>query len=237
MLRALLRKDARLLRVYLRISIATTLLLYPMSFALVCWFTGYYLDEARQTLAARTLVTLSGASNSGLVLTYLFAAILAGSTFALERSDRSSEFLACLPPTRWQNLTSKITVILTAIGSMIFLHNFASWIANQLVPYARSLAPALEGSLTTNFVMSSGIVCVTGIALAGSSLMKSNGGPSMLGLFSPLLSLAIVSVLGSLLEIPSEGNAFAMRYALTCLALGCASFLCGCFWYLNRSEP
>lgn len=235
MFRALLRKDVRLLRVYLRISFATTLLLYPLGFGIVCWFTGYYLDEASQTLAARSLVALAGASNMGLVLTYLFAAIIAGSTFALERSDRSSEFLACLPPSRWQNLSSKIVILFVVIGGMILLHNFAAWCAWQLVPYARSLD--FKFSLIANLVMTSGILCIAGFAFAGSSLMNSNGGPALLGLFSPLLSLAVVIGLGQLLDIPSEGNAFAMRYAMTCLALGCTTFLCGCFWYLNRSEP
>lgn len=235
MFRALLRKDARLLRVYLRISIATTLLLYPAGFGIVCWFTGYYLDEARQTLAARSLVTLAGASNTGLILTYLFAAIIAGSTFALERSDRSSEFLACLPPTRWQNLWSKIVILFAAIGGMILLHNLAAWCGWQLLPYARSIE--FQFSFIANLSITSGILCIAGFSFAGSSLMKSNGGPALLGLFSPLLSLAIVSSLGRLLDIPSEGNAFAMRYAMTCLALGCTTFLCGCFWYLNRSEP
>lgn len=235
MFRALLRKDARLLRVYLRISIVITSLLYPLAFACVYWFTGSYLEEETQTLAARSLVTLAGGSNMGFMLTGLFAAIIGGSTIALERSDRSSEFLACLPPSRWQNLASKVVVLFAAVGSMILLHNIAAFGAWQLVPYTPSLN--MKFSLVANLVVNSVILCVVGFSFAGSSLMKSNGGPALLGLFSPLLCLAIVTGLGKLLDIPSEGNAFAMRYAMTCLALACTTFLCGCSWYLNRSEP
>lgn len=235
MFKALVNKDARLLRVYLRISSATSFAIYPVVFGIVWWFTEYYLDEARQKLVARSLVTLAVASNSGLILTYLFAAIIAGSAFALERTDRSAEFLACLPPTRWQNLASKVVVLSAAIGGMILLHNVAAWCGWQLIPYARSLN--IEINFIANLVMTTGILCVTGFAFAASSLMKSNGGPALLGLFSPLLSLAVVIGLGKLLDIPSEGNAFALRYATTCFTLACVTSLCGCFWYLNRSEP
>lgn len=232
---ALLHKDYLLLRVYLRIALVASVAIYPVVFGLVYWFTEYYMDESRQTLVARTLTTLSGASNSGLVLTNLLAAIIAGSTIALERSDRSSEFLACLPPTRWQNLSSKLVILLAAIGGMITLHNVAAWGGWKLIPYARSLE--FQTSLIANLAMTSGILCITGFSFAGSSLMKSNGGPALLGLVSPLLSLAIVTGLGKLLDIPSEGNAFALRYSMTCLALAVTTFLCGCFWYLNRSQP
>ena len=235
MFKALINKDVRLLRIYLRISLATSFVIYPVAFGIVWWFTEYYLDESRQTLVARSLVTLTGASNTGLILTNLFAAIIAASAFALERTDRSAEFLACLPPTRWQNLASKVVVLSAAIGGMILLHNVVAWCGWQLIPYARSLN--LEISFIANLVITTGILCVTGFAFAASSVMKSNGGPALLGLCSPLLSLAVVMGLGKLLDIPSEGNAFALRYSMACFTLACVTFLCGCLWYLSRSEP
>lgn len=235
MFRALLYKDYRLLQFYIRISILTSIFLYPVCFGLVYWFSETYLEEDRKKLASQVLTTLVASSIHGLILSCLFAAIIAASAIALERSDRSAEFLACLPPTRRQNLLSKLLLILSVVGGMLVLHNAATWGAWQLTAYAR--VPTLQINFYLNLVLTCVIVCMTGFSFAGTSVMKSNGGPALLGLLSPLLSLFIVVGIGKLLDIPSEGDMFAIRYAITCATLGVTMLLCGSIWYLNRSEP
>lgn len=241
MFRALLYKDFLLLRVYLRISFFTSILIYPVGFGLVFWVTESYLDEASKQLTSQVHTTLAGASVYGLVLTSLFAAIIAASTIALERGDRSCEFLACLPPTRWQNLTSKLLLLLCAVGGMLLLHNSAAWLASCMTAYVRAAdvvrTTDLDTSFIRNLVTTCVIFCITGFSFAGSSLMKSNGGPALMGLMSPILSLSIVTGLGRLIDVPYEGDTFAIRYAIISATLGLTMLVCGCLWYLNRSEP
>lgn len=235
MFRAILVKDFLLLRTYLRISWITSLVLYPIGFGIVYWYTESFLDEAQKQLPSQLLTTFAGASVYGLILSCLFSAITAASTIALERSDRSCEFLACMPPTRLQNLMSKQLVLLGSVGGMLVLHNVAAFFAWNLTAYARASGP--EINFVGNLSISCVILCITGFAFAGSSLMKSNGGPALLGLLSPLLSLSIVMGLGKLMDLPSEGNMFAIRYSATCFLLGGAMLACGSLWYLNRTEP
>jgi len=239
MIKALIWKDYRLLQTYLRISFLSLITVYLVVFGSVWWITGQYFDELTQRPTARALtclmMTLATGSQTGLVVTTLFAALIAGSTFTLERIDRSAEFLACLPPTRWQNLTSKLVILVASIFGMLAVHITAAWIAWKLLPYAR--APMTRIELSSYLGFTSVIVCVTGFSLASSSLMKSNGGPALIGLLSPLLCVSIVLILGQVLDIPSEDDAFAIRYSVTCVSLGLATFFCGCFWYINRREP
>ena len=232
---AILYKDLRLLRIYLRMSLLTSILIYPVFFGFIYWFSENHLgiDEAKQFVFQLRLTLLSS-GGTGLALTFLFASIIAASSIALERSDRSAEFLACLPPTRWQNLLSKLILVISAVGGMLALHNIATFGAWSMTAYAHT---PLKVDLMASLLMSCVTVCMTGFSFAGSSLMKSNGGPALLGFFSPLLSISIVLGIGKLLDIPSEGNAFAIRYSITCFALGITMFLCGSLWYLNRSEP
>ncbi len=235
MFSAILYKDYRLLRVYLRMSALTSILIYPVIFGFVYWFTESYLESEQQKFAFQLCLTLIWTSMNGLVLTCLFASIVAASSIALERSDRSAEFLACLPPTRWQNLMSKLLLVVTIVGGMLALHNtttFGAWI---MTAYART--GDFKVQPMANLMITCVIVCMTGFSFAGSSLMKSNGGPAVLGLLSPLLSFSIVVAIAKLLDIPSEGDTFAILYSISCATLGVTMLLCGSLWYLNRSEP
>ena len=194
-----------------------------------------------QTGTTRTLLALAGGSNLGFMATGFFAALLAGSVFTLERSDRSSEFLACLPPTRMQNLISKLAVVFGTVGAMIAVHLATNLVAYQIVPFVpanagigvkNSLADAL-GLLTFCAV----IVSMVGGAFACSGALNSNGVPILCGLLTPLLVLSLISLVGWALEIPSEGNVFQLRFATSSMVLGTTFAFIGCYWYVTRSEP
>lgn len=234
MFKTLLYKDYLLLRVCLRISLLSSVLMYPVGFVLVYWFTETYMDESKQQPISQLLLTLSGVSGYGMVLTCLFSAIIAASTIASERSDRSSEFLACLPPTRWQSLQSKLLLLTFAVVFMLVVHNGAAYIAWNLTAYAKS--SGIEISFFGSLVVSCVVLCITGFAFAGSSLMHSNGGPALIGLLSPLLSVSIVMGIGQLMDLPMEGDMFAIRYSVASATLGIAMLFCGSLWYLNGSE-
>ena len=238
MIRALIRKDARLLRFYLRSAITAIIACYLVCAGIVV-MTSQYQDAAMQSLTSRTFLTLAAGSIYGIGTTGFFAAILAGSVFTLERSDRSAEFLACLPPTRMQNLVSKMTVVLGATTAMLAVHIIASSVANQIFPYVQ--VPPGQGNIlfgTLEWLTSVAIiVSIIGGALAVSAWLKSNGVPILAGLLTPLLILSFVSLIGWLLDIPSEGNTFQIRYATSSFVLGVAFVYMGCNWYLTRSDP
>jgi hypothetical protein len=80
-------------------------------------------------------------------------------------------------------------------------------------------------------------VSILGGALFMSASTNSNGIPILCGLLTPLLILSIVSLIGWALDIPSEGNAFAFRYATSAIVLGLVFAIIGCYWYVTRIEP
>lgn len=240
MIWALIRKDARLLRVYLRSAIFATVACYLVSVIMVV-IMAYYEDGNAQSGANRALLICKGGSTCGFPATYFFAALLAGSVFTLERSDRSSEFLACLPPTRMQNLVSKLIVVFGSTVMMIAVHLLFGCVAHLFLPFVRGQSPqvsveSLASALSAlNFVAI--IVSVAGGALAVSAWMKSNGVPILCGLLMPALVASIVALISWALDIPSEGDAFIVRFATSSIVLGIGFGYVGCYWYLTRSEP
>jgi ABC-type transport system involved in multi-copper enzyme maturation permease subunit len=240
MIRALIKKDARLLRLYLRSAFVATVGCYLLMAILAVIFTNFQ-DERAQSLANLAMLSFSGGSNGGFPTTYFFAALLAGSVFTLERSDRSAEFLACLPPTRMQNLVSKLTVVLGATAMMVTVHLLSFWISYLLLPYIREQSGILTEnrlpSALTVLTFVTVIVSVIGGALAVSAWLNSNGVPILCGLLTPVFVLSFVSLIGWALDIPSEGDAFGVRYAISSLVLGITFGYMGCHWYLTRSEP
>ena len=240
MLSALIRKDAGLLRTYLRCAAAATICCYLVSGIIVVVMSGYQ-DALAQGWMHRTLMTLQGGSTYGFVLTAFFAAMLAGSIFTLERSDRSAEFLACLPPTRHQNLISKLTVAVGATLAMVIIHILAIVVAVQLVPYVKEQGILLiETPLPDALGVLSSVAAVTSVvggALAASAWVKSNGAPILCGLLTPFLILMLFRTLVWSLDIPLWGDAFRIRITTSMVVLGLALGFSGCYWYLTRSEP
>lgn len=239
MIWALIRKDARLLRVYLRFAIAATVGCYLIMAILAVIFSNFP-EKETQTVSHHAMLILIGGSNSGFAITYFLAALLSGSVFTLERSDRSTEFLDCLPPTRMQNLTSKLAVVIAATAAMVIVHLSSAWAANLLLPFVREesgifTADRLPSVLHyLNFVTV--IVSVVGGALAVSAWLKSNGVPILCGLLMPALVASILSLVSWALEVPSEADTFFVRFATSSLVLGVAFGYLGCYWYLTRSE-
>jgi ABC-type transport system involved in multi-copper enzyme maturation permease subunit len=234
-IQALIRKDARLLRLYLRSAVVATVASY-LSMAILAMI--YYQDEG---IAARAFLVMSRGSKCGFPATAVFAALLAGSVFTLERSDRSAEFLACLPPTRMQNLLSKLIVLLGTTAMMVAVHLLFLWASHLLSPFVRDqggiLAERTLPSALSALTFASVIISMVGAALAVSAWLKSNGVPILCGLLAPLFILSFVSLIGWALDIPSEGDAFEIRYATSSLVLGVTFGCLGCLWFVTRSEP
>jgi len=75
-------------------------------------------DELELVEDTKTLFSsiLAGGSLFGILLVVpIFSSLLPASVLTLERSDRSSQFPACLPPTRLQIYLSKLIVIAVVV--------------------------------------------------------------------------------------------------------------------------
>jgi hypothetical protein len=235
-IRAIISKDFSLLRTYIRSSVLVTLGCYLLAVALTIWLTSAH-EKTMQTIVQRIFLSLSVGSHFGFIATCLLGALLAGSAVTLERSDRSVEFLACLPPTRWQNLSSKLLVVCSAVLIMVVIHIATTVAAHQLIPYVRSdtrtQVPDASG-VTTYLCL---IASTVGGAWGFASCMRSNGAPILLGIGTPFLTLSLVSFVGWVLDIASEGNSFQLRYNTGAVILGFTLGLVGSYLYLTRTEP
>ena len=235
MIRALIKKDARLLRLYLRAAFVATVACYLIMAVLA---VIYYQDEG---ITARAFLIFSRGSNCGFPATAVCAALLAGSVLTLERGDRSAEFLACLPPTRMQNLASKLIVVLGAAAMMVTVHLSFVWAAHLLLPFVRDqggiLAERSSPSALSALTFVAVIVSMMGGALAVSAWLKSNGVPILCGLLTPVFVASFVSMIGWTFDIPSEGDAYEIRYATSSLLLGVTFGYIGCYCYVTRREP
>jgi hypothetical protein len=132
MIWALIRKDLRLLRIYLRSFIAAIFICFAVSAVsnLMLAWAGEELVEDTKTLFSSIL---SGGSMFGILLVIpIFSSLLPASVLTLERSDRSSQFLACLPPTRLQIYLSKLIVIAVVVFFFFSVCLLTWFLANQL---------------------------------------------------------------------------------------------------------
>ena len=236
MISAIIKKDIALLRLYILASITVSLACYLLAIALTVWFTSHQ-EKAVQTLVQRSFLSLCIGGPLGFFTTILLGALLAGSAVTLERSDRSVEFLACLPPTRWQNLSSKILVVCSVVVLMAVLHLATTLTSFLLIPYVRVdlRIQALNPTTVATFLCL--IVSTVGGAWGFASCMKSNGAPIVLGMATPFLTLTLVLLVGKLLDIPSEGDSFQLRYNTGSIILGSTLGLIGSYLYLTRREP
>ncbi|XZE20726.1 ABC transporter permease [Pirellulaceae bacterium SH449] len=236
MMWAIIDKDFSLLRLYVRASIMVTLGCYLFAAALTIWLTSYH-EQSMQTVTQRTFLSLSIGSRLGFVATVLLGALVAGSAVTLERSDRSVEFLACLPPTRWHNLFSKVIVVCATVLSMIVIHLVTNVLAHQFFPYVRmdTRIQLPDANTTATFLCL--IISTAGGAWGFASCMKSNGAPIIMGIGTPFLALTIVLLIGKILDIPAEGTSFQIRFNTGSVILGFTLGLIGSYLYLTRTEP
>ena len=109
MIWTLIRKDLSLLRLYLRSLVGALIACFVAAAILIFWDVR---DAGQSFADSRFMIAsiLAGGSLPGLIVVTIFSALLSGSIITLERSDRSSQFLACLPPRRLQNYLSKLVV-------------------------------------------------------------------------------------------------------------------------------
>lgn len=254
MIGALIRKDLQLMRIYLR-SFVTAIVFcfaFSASWNLVLAWKGNELVEDSKTLV--TLILAGGSMCGILIVIPVFSSLLPASVLTLERSDRSSQFLACLPPTRMQIYLSKLIVVAVVVFFFFSVCLLPWFLANQLFHQIEIEQESRSGRVQPQqllensaffFVLASMgfakswdyasfypfVACfasMIGGSLLASVWSKSNAVPTLCGVLTPiaivLASVRVPSLLN--LDLPAD-QWFAAYCLVSCGVSLCCINACG----------
>ena len=254
MIGALIRKDLRLLRIYLRSFVAAIAFFFAFSagFNLVLAWKGNELVEDSKMLVTSIL---AGGSMCGILIVIpVFSSLLPASVLTLERSDRSSQFLACLPPTRMQIYLSKLIVVAVVVFFFFSLCLLPWFLANQLFHQIEIDELSRSKSVRTQlpldysaffFVMVSMafakswdhvslipfVACfasMIGGSLLASVWSKSNAVPTLCGVLTPIAIVLVLVRVKILLNLDLPEDPWVEVYCLvSCGVSLCCINACG----------
>ena len=231
MLKALIWKDLRINR--LPLLIGAFVLVAPYLIVGVAVTHMPLWQEA--TAASAWAVLLATGCHFSVMCSQPTLAILSGHIIAVERGDRSAEFLGYLPPSRGLVLFSKALVLagtfLMIWGLNLLLHATAFWLspesdaAHDLTSHLPSL-PRFAG---------------IGLLAAGAGWCASanvdNSGPAVaLGLAAPAVLFGVLLATNAAFNSPDDLS-FATVYFTLCPILAGVFFTVGTLFYLRRVEP
>jgi hypothetical protein len=231
MLRALLWKDLRINRLPLLIGAFVMIAPYIVVGVAVTHMPLW--EEA--TAASAWAVLLTTGCHFSVMCSQPTLAMLSGHTIAVERGDRSAEFLGYLPPSRGLVLVSKALVLAGAFLSVWGLNLLLQAIAFWLSPDSDT-----AGELTSHLATLPRIAGI-GLLAAGAGWCASanveNSGPAVaLGLAAPMVLFSVLQATHSAFNTPDELS-FGAVYFTLCPILAVVFFTLGTFCYLRRVEP
>ena len=164
----------------------------------------------------------------------MFALIMmAGTIIAAERADRSSEFLAYLPPARSPILLSKAIVLGGSALLALIVGGGGGLLADWLSGGEASLnvgfnIPLLE--MSKNALLGIGVGWCASAHLA-------NTGPSVgLAFIAPLAVAGCVYLSQYIFGVPTEA-AFGSTFLNCCTAIGLTCLVFGSVYFIRRVEP
>ena len=233
----LIWKEYRVNRLIIFIGLG--LLLVPHAIALI--ITLRHPDQMKECFGA--------SMGSSFFVTQIVFALLGGNAIAGERSDRSVEFLACLPFSRWKNLLSKLVfaplavVAICGVNFIVLLHvsgersNIEQFSMHDIIT-TFEMHPESLIDLAVFIVTPLTFFCVSWLF---SSFMSSVVLSAATGLFTPVVVIWGVIGVGWWMNIDLDTNDaniyVASWYSGICAVLSLASFIAGTWYYLRRVEP
>ena len=231
MLIALFKKDVRICR--LPIIAGVVLLFGPFAMA---WLIVSYMPLWNEATPATAWATFLGTgSYFSVMCSQPTLAMISGNIIAAERSDRSAEFLAYLPPSKAQVIGSKFFVlamtVLVVWGLNLAVGAIAEWLAGE-TDAARTMTADL---LPLRELATIGLVAV-GSGWCASSVCSTTGPAVALAFTSPLMVLAVLTAIQYVAGWPSV-HGFGSVYFPTCALLGATLFMIGTVYFLRRIEP
>lgn len=166
-------------------------------------------------------------------------AMLGGNAIASERADRSAEFLAYLPASRWTILASKSLIALPPVVgiwmvNLAFLFLVVPRLAGSegvaVVDMARrpEIYEALSGFVATS-------VLLFGACWFWSAVLHSHGVATGMGFF--VLAVVALGMVGIDQGLGVEGFFTPRSFMAVSLVVGVGGYVAGCAYYLHRLEP
>ena len=228
MMRALLWKDYRVNLYVLGLGVAL-LLGPPLAGTALNLYGQWEYGAAARSWAEMLVKTAPFA----LAFSLLTIAALGGNAVASERADRSAEFLAYLPPSRWMIISSKAIL---AVGAAALIWGIALMLLYIVAP---QLALVEEGLTEMRDQMlpplASTSVLLFGAAWLGSMFLPTHTLATFFGIMTPVALLGVLcGVQYGLKPMPFE---FGWWYRTLCWPLGIGAFVAGVVYYVRRVEP
>jgi hypothetical protein len=231
MLKALIWKDLRINR--LPLLIGAFVLIVPYIVVGVAITHMPLWQEA--TAASAWAVLLATACYFSVMCSQPTFAILSGHIIAVERGDRSAEFLCYLPPSRAMVLFSKAVVLagefLVIWGLNLLMYAIALWLSPES-DAARDLTSELA-----SLPRFAGIgLLAAGAGWCASANVENSGPAVALGLAAPAVLFGVLQSTNSAFNTPDD-LAFASVYFTLCPILAVLFFAIGTFSYIRRVGP
>ena len=232
MLRALIWKDLRVNR----LPLLVTALLLAAPYGVVAAAVVQMPLWQESTSASAWAVLLAPGCYFSVMCSQASVAMLSGHLIAVERADRSVEFIAYLPPSRLQLLLSKATILASAVamvwGANLMLREFSGILAG----HARDPADALVADMASFWSLAAVGALAMGAGWCASCFLSGTGGPVAMAFFSPMILVGLLQSLGFASGWPDQFS-FGSVYRTACWSLGLALFAIGTGYFLRRVEP
>ena len=199
LIRALMWKDLRINRLPLLIGAA--LLVAPYIIVGVAVTHMPLWQEA--TRASAWAVLLATGCHFSVMCSQPTLALLSGHVIAVERGDRSAEFLGYLPPSRGQVLLSKAIVLLGAAAIVWSLNLGTRFIAEYL---AGDTDPAsmLTGGMTSLARLAAIGLLAAGAGWCASSMLENSGPAVAFAMVAPIVTFGFFQLTRYLANWPDE---------------------------------
>ncbi|UCD27841.1 MAG: ABC transporter permease [Planctomycetota bacterium] len=163
------------------------------------------------------------------MISFLVVAMVGGVAIAGERPDRSSEFLAYLPPSRAAIITSKAMVGIGVITVICLLNMFALYVIEEV-----KTKEVLERMKVVYGAICSSAILIFGFAWLYSSFLKNP-------IYSTGLCIATVLLFWMLFAFVYDtmnwGSNHMVIFTPLATVVGIGAFVGGIFSYLHRVEP
>ncbi len=228
---ALIRKDLRICRLPIMAGIA--LLVGPFVVVSMAVVAMPLWDESGRGTAWAVL--LGTGAYFSIMCSQATLAMLSGNLIAAERADRSAEFLASLPPSRAQILSSKL-IVLGGSAAVIWTLNLVLILVAQSISDNREAARLLVDTMAPIGRLGMLGMAAVGGGWCASAWFDSTGPSVAVAFFTPLAVFGGVSLLRYLTNWPGAPDVVAIYFQI-CTVIGCLLFLAGCVYYLRRVEP
>ncbi len=161
-------------------------------------------------------------------------ATLGGNAIAAERADRSAEFLAYLPVTRWSVIVSKSLVAFAAGAAIWGVNLFILFIVAPRFEFSYDPGDEMIARLHMMFTVCAAVsILVFGSGWFWSAALTSHGLAT--GMSFVVLAAVIGGLLGLEFVCDSE-NFLETWFARVCVVVGIGGYVGGCVYYLYRLE-